>query len=118
MKLAEIFKSLSEDTRLRMLALLLNGELCVCDIESVLQISQANASRHLSKMKITGILTSRKTAQWVYYAINQAFANEHPEIIESLRAEFRKYPVYKSDMKTLIKIQKEKKDIKCREAVM
>ena len=121
MELSLLFKIFGDIYRLRIMNLMLNSELCVCDIESVLKMSQANASRHLAKMKITGILSSRKDAQWVYYAINKKFTEEHPEIIESLKAEFKRHAIYKDDMKYLAVIQKRKKeisDLKCRKVAI
>ena len=68
--LAKIFQSLDEETRLRILALLLNEqELCVCDIMAVLQLPQSTASRHLSHLKKNGWLQDRREGLWVYYSI-------------------------------------------------
>ncbi|HBE79899.1 MAG TPA: transcriptional regulator [Firmicutes bacterium] len=64
-----ILKSLSDETRLRIVNLLYEKELCVCDIMEVLEISQTKASRHLSYLKNAGIVTDRKQAQWVYYSL-------------------------------------------------
>lgn len=113
MELSLIFKTLGDSIRLRMLILLMERELCVCDIESVLNISQVNASRHLSKMKISGILTSRKTAQWVYYKLSNEFIESYTELIEYLRIELRKNSVYKKDIKTLTILKKKSSEIKC-----
>lgn len=113
MELSVIFKTLGDDVRIRILGLLLKKELCVCDIESVLEISQANASRHLAKMKIAGILASRKNAQWVYYSINKRFMELHPELVESFSAELKKRSDHKKDIKTLSVINKKKQGVKC-----
>ncbi len=51
-EIVQLFKALADETRIRMLNLLKNGELCVCDIEEVLDIQQSNASRHLNKLKV------------------------------------------------------------------
>jgi ArsR family transcriptional regulator len=113
MELSIIFKTLGDDLRIRILGLLLERELCVCDIESVLEISQVNASRHLSKMKSSGILSSLKTAQWVYYKLSNEFIESYPDLIEYLRIEFGKKPVYKKDIKTLAALKKKNTDMKC-----
>lgn len=113
MELSIIFKTLGDDVRIRILGLLLKKELCVCDIESVLEISQANASRHLAKMKIAGILTSRKNAQWVYYAISNKFIELHPELIESFNIELKKRSDHKRDLKSLSAIKKKLSEVKC-----
>ena len=58
--LVYILKALADDNRIRILNLLRNGELCVCDIEAVLGIKQSNASRHLNRLKVAGIIVSEK----------------------------------------------------------
>jgi len=69
-ELTSIFQSLSEEIRLRILALLLKEkELCVCDIISALEIPQSTASRHLASLKSSGWITDRKVGVWVHYSI-------------------------------------------------
>lgn len=113
MDLSVILKALGDDFRLRILGLLYKKELCVCDIESVLGISQANVSRHLGKLKTAGILTSRKNAQWVYYDISKKFRETHPEFAESLEIEVKKHPEYKNDIKALAACKKILQHPKC-----
>lgn len=84
-----VLKSLSDETRLRILNLLYDQELCVCDIMAVLQITQTKASRHLIYMKNAGLLSDRKDAQWSYYSL-QYFENTyfiHSLVKETLRTE-------------------------------
>jgi len=107
MDLSAIFKTLGDETRLRIFGLLLKKELCVCDIESILGISQANASRHLARMKVSGILASRKTAQWVYYSLSAEFLESYSSINESISSELKKTPTYKSDVKKLAGLKKD-----------
>ncbi|MGM0595911.1 MAG: ArsR/SmtB family transcription factor [Myxococcota bacterium] len=69
-KLAEIYKALSDETRLMIIALITNhGECCVCDVMGVLSLSQSKASRHLRYLKNAGLLTNRRAGTWVYYKI-------------------------------------------------
>ncbi len=112
MELSLIFKTLGDEVRLRIFGLLANRELCVCDIESVLEISQVNASRHLKSMKTAGILTSRKTAQWVYYDLNKKFLELYPELADSLKLELSKNAAYKKDIRALAALAKTKTE-KC-----
>ena len=58
--IVQIFKALADENRIRILNLLRNGSLCVCDIEAVLNINQSNASRHLNKLKTAKIILSEK----------------------------------------------------------
>ena len=69
--LLNALKALSDETRLRIINLLYERELCVCDIMETLQITQAKASRHLIYMKNAGLVSDRKQAQWVYYSISK-----------------------------------------------
>ena len=68
-RLVDIFKALSDETRLRMVNLLYERELCVCDVMAVLQIPQAKASRHLIYLKNAGVVKDRKQAQWAHYSL-------------------------------------------------
>jgi DNA-binding transcriptional ArsR family regulator len=89
--LIEIFKALSDETRLRILNLLYEGELCVCDVMAVLDISQPNASRHLIRLKWAGLARDRREAQWSYYALTsnweKSFVGEI--VIKQLREDNR-----------------------------
>ena len=67
---ARIFKSLSEEPRVRILNLLQNhGEMCISDIEQILDFTQTKTSRHMSYLKNAGIVGSRKSDQWIFYFI-------------------------------------------------
>ena len=69
---AQIFKALSDETRLRIMALLLSGrELCVCDIMAALNLPQSTVSRHLSYLRNTGLVDDRRQGIWMYYRINK-----------------------------------------------
>src|SRR2546421_11913982 len=66
---SRLFKALGDETRLRIVALLSHGELCVCHIEHALGISQPNASRHLATLRAAGIVEDRRAGNWVYYRL-------------------------------------------------
>jgi ArsR family transcriptional regulator, arsenate/arsenite/antimonite-responsive transcriptional repressor len=84
--LATVFKALSDETRLQMLALLLREkELCVCDMMEVLQISQSKASRHLRFLYIAGLLKDRREAVWVHYRISDELDAARATIVDGLR---------------------------------
>lgn len=68
--MAEAYKLLADKTRLTIIALLKEQELCVCDITEIIGMSQPNASQHLRKLKSAGILNEKKKGQWVYYSLN------------------------------------------------
>lgn len=67
----QYFKALADETRLRIMALLLcSGELCVCDITATLQLPQSTVSRHLAYLKNAGWVTDRREGVWMIYAIS------------------------------------------------
>jgi ArsR family transcriptional regulator, arsenate/arsenite/antimonite-responsive transcriptional repressor len=67
--LETLFKALADRTRLRILGLLVNGEVCVCHIHDSLGITQPMASRHLAYLRRTGLVTTRKDGLWVHYRL-------------------------------------------------
>jgi ArsR family transcriptional regulator len=62
-------KLLAEPNRLRILILLTQGELCVCDIEAALGLQQNLVSHHLQALKRAGLLRDRREGKWIYYRI-------------------------------------------------
>lgn len=93
----DIFKALSEESRLRIVALLLEREMCVCEIEACLSMTQSNASRHLMALKKCGILDSYKKAQWAYYKIDERFKREHLYLFKYLQIKLKELPTYHID---------------------
>lgn len=83
-RLVEIFKALGDENRIRILNLLRKGELCVCEIEAILGITQSNVSRHLNKLKNAGIITYEKKSQWVYYKVDDKFIQQNSLLYDFL----------------------------------
>lgn len=71
-ELAAIFKALSDETRLRILKLLEQGELCVCDIVAALGSTQPKVSFHLAALKDAGFLRDRKEGKWTHYRLDDS----------------------------------------------
>ena len=67
-----IFKALSDETRLRIIKLLEHGELCVCDIVAALDMIQPNVSFHLGVLKEAGLIKDRKQGKWTHYRIDDS----------------------------------------------
>lgn len=79
---AEIFKAMGDETRLTILLLILShGEMCVCDVEGVLGVSQSKASRHLRYLRNAGLLMDRRDGIWVYYNIPDKVDSDAGRII-------------------------------------
>ena len=99
--LASYFKGLADENRLRILNLLFHGELCGCDIQYVLNVSQSTASRHLSYLKNAGLVLDRRAGYRVFYRIVQSKDPEIAQLFEYLVMAFSKDKVLKTDMKKL-----------------
>jgi ArsR family transcriptional regulator len=69
-ELASIFKALSDETRLRIIKLLEQGELCVCDITAALDMVQPKVSFHLNALKEAGLIKDRKAGRWIHYRLD------------------------------------------------
>ena len=66
---SRFFKALGDETRLRIVALLSHGELCVCHFESALGLTQSNTSRQLGVLRAAGVVESRRVGSWTYYRL-------------------------------------------------
>ena len=64
-----LFQALGDTTRLRILGLLLTGEVCVCDIHESLRTPQPKVSRHLAYLREAGLVDTRRQGLWVYYRL-------------------------------------------------
>lgn len=70
----KILKALADENRLRIVSLLNQKSLCVCEIEFVLDMTQSNVSRHLGKLKEAGLVETEKRGQFIYYRFNRKSA--------------------------------------------
>jgi ArsR family transcriptional regulator len=70
--LLTIFKALSDETRMRILKLLEQGELCVCDIVASLDMIQPKISFHLGVLKEAGLIKDRKQGKWIHYTLDDS----------------------------------------------
>lgn len=101
MNLLHIMKALDDETRLRIVNLLNNGELCVCELEHLLDINQSNASRHLNKLTATELVKFEKRALYVYYNINEMLYEEFPLLMEFLKKELSNLERCQRDLERL-----------------
>jgi len=70
-QMENLFKALADATRLRILGLLLSGEVCVCDIHESLKIPQPKASRHLAYLRRAGLVDTRRDGLWIHYRLGR-----------------------------------------------
>ena len=97
----KLFRSLSDQTRLRILNLLRSGELCVCHIVAVLGVPQPTASRHLSYLRRVGLVVARKDGLWSYYRLSPAHGKLHKLLLACLGQCFLEEDVFAEDNERL-----------------
>lgn len=68
-ELVDVYRALADETRLRILALLRDGEVCVCHIHGGLRLPQPTISRHLAYLRRTGLVEARRQGVWMYYRL-------------------------------------------------
>lgn len=101
MDLVQVLKALGDESRIRILNVLKDGELCVGEIEHVLGMTQSNVSRHLIKLSSMKIITSGKKAQWVFYRIDERILKGYPFVDVLIKSELDKIEQCKKDTEKL-----------------
>jgi len=102
---SRLFKALADGNRLRIVALLSHGELCVCHLEAALGLSQPNVSRHLAVLRAAGIVEDRRQGKWIYYRL---LRQQDPDCERQLRALVKAYAkreVIRADVARLLKVR-------------
>ena len=80
-----LFRALGDETRLRLIERLREGEQCVCDLTDELEAGQSRLSFHLKTLKDAGVVTDRRQGRWIYYALNP----EMFDLLETIVGELR-----------------------------
>ena len=96
-----MFRAFSDRTRLRILHLLKDGELCVCDLVAVLRVPQPKVSRHLAYLRRAGLVLARKDRLWAYYRLAPAGNAFHRKLLDCLECCFGDVPGLKADERKL-----------------
>jgi ArsR family transcriptional regulator, arsenate/arsenite/antimonite-responsive transcriptional repressor len=89
MELERCFKGLADPSRLRIVNLLLHGELCGCDVQYVLNTSQSNVSRHLTYLKNAGLVQDRREGFRIFYRLVEPQKGTRKQLFEFLRSAFK-----------------------------
>jgi ArsR family transcriptional regulator len=84
-KSVSLFHALSDPTRLMIMALLQDGEQCVCDLTEALKTTQSRLSFHLKVLKDAGVINDRPEGRWIYYSLNADGLEELAEVIQGLK---------------------------------
>ena len=84
-RIAQLFHALSDEARIQIVAILLDGEHCVCDLMDHLDAGQSRLSYHLKVLKDAGLVTDRREGRWSYYALQRDAFVEAESLLASLR---------------------------------
>ncbi len=100
---AEFFKALGDETRVRLVALLSHGELCVCHLVSALDLPQSTVSRQLTVLRRAGIVTTRREGTWMHYSLAEPKLELLRAQVQLLKAEFGANQTIKDDVVRLLR---------------
>jgi ArsR family transcriptional regulator len=99
--LSTLLRALADEVRLRIVALLAHGELCVCHIEEALALTQTNASRQLGILRAAGVVRDRREQRWVYYALARQPDRDRERLLRTIVAGFAKQELLRKDVARL-----------------
>lgn len=99
-----LFKALSDETRLRIMVLLSKRELCVCHLEWALGLAQAKVSRHLNVLRNAGLVQGRREGLWIFYSLTNPRNKLERAIHTYLKGYFTKrHDLFKKDLANMKK---------------
>ena len=101
MRLIKIYRCLCDETRLRILNLLKDGELCVCHLQESLGEPQVKVSKHLAYLRTHGLVAARRNANWMIYSLPPRPSKELAANLACLQDCSRENPVFKADASKL-----------------
>ncbi|OIQ89369.1 transcriptional repressor SdpR [mine drainage metagenome] len=100
-----VAKAVADPSRLRILKLLEGGELCVCQITTVLDLAAATVSKHLALLKTAGLLQQRREGKWVYYRLaDRALTPHAPAFLSLVAAALTGDPTIAADRALLARV--------------
>ncbi|WP_180964004.1 ArsR/SmtB family transcription factor [Haloimpatiens massiliensis] len=112
--LIDFFKMLSDETRLRIIMLLWQKPLCVCELCYILKLSQPKVSRHLAKLRDIGIVKDDRQSQWIFYYLNIQ-DETMKDIVHKIGKHIDDYDILKKDLETFKNRNVDYKDLCKRE---
>jgi ArsR family transcriptional regulator len=99
-----LFKTLADPTRLRLLNLLAEGEVCVCDLHGTLGLDQPKVSRHLARMRQAGLVEVERNGKWMHYRLARHGDPLVRNVLAGLRAWMHQHPRLNSERGKLGKV--------------
>lgn len=102
-RVENLFKTLGDQNRLRIINLLRKEELCVCEIEAILDTTQSNVSRHLARLRSEEMVVFERRSQWTYYQINPEFIEKNELLYKFISENMDKNSELVADLEILSK---------------
>lgn len=99
----KIIKALGDETRLRILKLILKRELCVCELEAALNMSQSKVSRHLTVLRSLGLVEDRREGVWIFYSLFKPRNDFERSAVQIIKNSLSESELVKQDEKRLKK---------------
>jgi ArsR family transcriptional regulator len=96
-QLEDVFKALADRTRLRILALLGNNEVCVCHIHDTLGLPQPTVSRHLAYLRRSGLVAARRDGVWMHYRVSRSLDAVVQGVVNAAVEALRRVPATTQD---------------------
>jgi len=106
-QLVQFFRALSEETRLRMVMLLTQGELCVCDLMVVLDESQSKVSRHPAYLKHSGLTKSKRVGVSMHYWLDETSNGMYKSHLSLLKEQLSHLPPFSTDIENLRELKRQ-----------
>ncbi len=101
-----LFRAFADETRLRVLNLLLEGELCVCDLCDVLKTAQPKVSRHLAYLRRAGLVQVRQSGKWKFYALAHRPTGLRRGLLDCVRDCLREIDLLRHDLRRLAGVRR------------
>jgi ArsR family transcriptional regulator len=96
-----LFKALADRTRLRLISLIGDSEVCVCFFVTILKSSQPKISRHLAYLRRAGIVAARREGKWMHYRLTEPPDEHAARIFREVRASLSEHPEFQRDRERL-----------------
>ena len=99
-----LFKALADRTRLRLISLIGDSEVCVCFLVAILKTSQPKISRHLAYLRRAELVASRREGKWIHYRLSDPPDEHAARIFREVRASLAEYPDLQRDREKLMQV--------------
>jgi len=111
LRLVEIFKIFGEKNRIRIINILYEKSICVCELQDILKLPQVTVSKHLAKLRDSNIVKTQKKAQRVFYSLTDEISKN--TVLKELVLSYRHDEILKNDLINLKKVSKQDNEYIC-----